>query len=276
MSVNIVNQTTGELTQVAGNATDKVGNLSAATTTDKSSVVAMVNELNSALANYASLDIYISNSGEFPDANTVTKELVYINGFQSGLTNYPSEVSNTAGILFTRWFYYSGDLTVARMQLVFTLGGLSFCRFTDGTSWTPWQSTGVGILSHLTTTDKISCVGAINEVNGKLEIEKHTTHESHQSGKFMHHNPNVLTTGNIIITKIDSRITITANGVSSKTTDDWIGVLQSAYIPSNDIPFTYYLGASTKSGVVKSTGYIDLKGLNNTDPVSLEVSFNLY
>jgi hypothetical protein len=48
MSVNIVNQTTGDLTQVAGNATDKVGNLSAATTTDKSSVVAMVNELNSA------------------------------------------------------------------------------------------------------------------------------------------------------------------------------------------------------------------------------------
>ena len=46
MSVNIVNQTTGELTQVAGNATDKVGNLNAATTTDKSSVVAMVNELD--------------------------------------------------------------------------------------------------------------------------------------------------------------------------------------------------------------------------------------
>jgi hypothetical protein len=46
MSVNIVNQTTGDLTQVAGNATDKVGNLSAATTTDKSSVVAMINEVD--------------------------------------------------------------------------------------------------------------------------------------------------------------------------------------------------------------------------------------
>ena len=46
MSVNIVNQTTGELTPVAGNATDKVGNLDTATTTDKSSVVAMVNEVN--------------------------------------------------------------------------------------------------------------------------------------------------------------------------------------------------------------------------------------
>ena len=98
----------------------------------------------------------------------MTKELVYINGWQSGLTNYPSEVSNTAGILFTRWHYYSGDLTVARMQLIFTLVGKSFCRFTDGTSWTPWESIGVGLLSTLTTTDKSSAVGAINEVNGKI------------------------------------------------------------------------------------------------------------
>jgi hypothetical protein len=137
-----------------------VGDLSSATTTDKSSVVAMVNELNSAFADYATL-------GGGPDANKVTKELVYINGFQSGLTNYPSEVSNTIGILFTRWFYYSGDLTVARMQLVFTLVGLSFCRFFDGTSWTPWVSTSVGLLTNLTTTDKSSCVGAINELDWK-------------------------------------------------------------------------------------------------------------
>ena len=47
MSVNLVNQSDGSLDKVAGNATDKVGNLSSATTTDKSSVVAMVNEVNS-------------------------------------------------------------------------------------------------------------------------------------------------------------------------------------------------------------------------------------
>lgn len=121
-------------------------------------------DLTTALADYATLD----NSGAFPDANTVTKELVYINGYQSGLKNYPSGVSNTVGILFTRWFYYSGDLTVARMQLIFTIAGTSFCRFTDGTSWTPWESTSVGFLSNLTTTDKSSAVAAINEVNGKL------------------------------------------------------------------------------------------------------------
>ena len=39
MSVNIVNKTTGDLTRVAGNATDKVGNLNALTTTDKTSIV---------------------------------------------------------------------------------------------------------------------------------------------------------------------------------------------------------------------------------------------
>ena len=118
----------------------------------------------SSLANYVTLD----NSGAFPDANNVTKELVYINGFQSDLINYPSEVSNTVGILLTRWFYDSGNLTVPRMQLVFTLVGKSFCRFFDGTSWTSWSSTSVGLLSNLTTTDKSSCVGAINEVNGVI------------------------------------------------------------------------------------------------------------
>ena len=69
MSVNIVNKTTGDLTRVAGNATDKVGNLNALTTTDKTSIVGGVNEINgkvkdvsNTLADYASLDIYISNS----------------------------------------------------------------------------------------------------------------------------------------------------------------------------------------------------------------------
>lgn len=118
----------------------------------------------SALADYASLD----NSGAFPDANSVNKELVYINGFQSVLTNYPLEVSNTVGILFTRWFYYSGDLTVPRMQLVFTLTGKSFCRFFDGTTWTPWISNSVSDLSNLTTTNKSSVVDAINELDGKI------------------------------------------------------------------------------------------------------------
>lgn len=46
MSMNLVDKTTGDLTPVAGNATDKVGNLSAATTTDKSSVVGAINEVN--------------------------------------------------------------------------------------------------------------------------------------------------------------------------------------------------------------------------------------
>ena len=46
MSLNLVNKTTGDLEKVAGNATDKVGNLSALTTTDKSSVVAAINEVD--------------------------------------------------------------------------------------------------------------------------------------------------------------------------------------------------------------------------------------
>ena len=45
MSVNIVNKTTGDITPVAGVSTDKVGNLNALSTTDKSSCVGAINEL---------------------------------------------------------------------------------------------------------------------------------------------------------------------------------------------------------------------------------------
>lgn len=79
MSVNIVNQTTGDLTQVAGNATDKVGNLSAATTTDKSSVVAMINEVN---ANYEGVDLTVKFANEIVN---YSDEWVWI---QSRLDNH--------------------------------------------------------------------------------------------------------------------------------------------------------------------------------------------
>lgn len=46
MSLNLVNKTTGDLEKVAGNATDKVGNLSSLTTTDKSSCVAAISEVD--------------------------------------------------------------------------------------------------------------------------------------------------------------------------------------------------------------------------------------
>ena len=46
MSVSIIDQSTGNPTQVSGNANDKVGNLSALSTTDKSSAVGAINEVN--------------------------------------------------------------------------------------------------------------------------------------------------------------------------------------------------------------------------------------
>ena len=45
MSVSIVDQTTGNTSKIAGNVNDKIGNLSSLITTDKSSVVAAINEL---------------------------------------------------------------------------------------------------------------------------------------------------------------------------------------------------------------------------------------
>ena len=51
--MNLVDQTTGDLTPIAGNATDKVGDLDALTTTDKSSCVGAINEVNSGLTDVA-------------------------------------------------------------------------------------------------------------------------------------------------------------------------------------------------------------------------------
>lgn len=52
MSVNLVDKNTGALTRVAGNADDSgIGNLAALTTTDKSSLVGAVNEVNNGLTN---------------------------------------------------------------------------------------------------------------------------------------------------------------------------------------------------------------------------------
>ena len=65
MSVNIVNKTSGDLTRVAGISTDKVGNLNALTTTDKTSIVGAINEVNSALAGKA-------NSSDLGDKSNLT------------------------------------------------------------------------------------------------------------------------------------------------------------------------------------------------------------
>ena len=50
MSVSIIDQSTGNPTQVSGNANDKVGNLSSLITTDKSSAVAAINEVENELS----------------------------------------------------------------------------------------------------------------------------------------------------------------------------------------------------------------------------------
>lgn len=74
MSVSIVDQSTGNVSQVAGNANDKVGNLSSLTTTDKSSVISAINELNDislhkniSIPNYGTRAILFESSNQESD-----------------------------------------------------------------------------------------------------------------------------------------------------------------------------------------------------------------
>lgn len=79
MSLNLVNKTTGDLEKVAGDATDKVGNLSSLTTTDKSSAVAAINEVN---GNYEGVDLTVKFASEI---SNYSNEWAWI---QSRLNNH--------------------------------------------------------------------------------------------------------------------------------------------------------------------------------------------
>lgn len=113
MSMNLVDKTTGELTPVAGNATDKVGNLSSLTTTDKSSCVGAINEVNGLAITYGPYTI--SNATDDKDfikkviqqahSDLATKNaytLYNIFATYSGLDNFYGiiERQNTAGYAF--------------------------------------------------------------------------------------------------------------------------------------------------------------------------------
>ena len=71
MSANRVNQTTGELIQYSGDVPiDKVGNLNALTTTDKSSCVAAINEVKSGLT-----DLHYHKVAESASTGTYEQKL---------------------------------------------------------------------------------------------------------------------------------------------------------------------------------------------------------
>lgn len=103
MSMNLVDQTTGDLNPIAGNATDKVGNLSSLTTTDKSSAVAGINELVSSASLHS-----INNNYTFADLTAEQKVTWFTNWtdnvnfpvlYGSGVL-IPSEDPSQKGIIY--------------------------------------------------------------------------------------------------------------------------------------------------------------------------------
>lgn len=94
MSLNIVNKTTGALSQVAGNADDSgIGNLNSLTTTDKSSLVNAVNELKSGLTKHAIT--FTANTGYTIEdqGSYVIGNVAYLNFFIKSETRITSRVN---------------------------------------------------------------------------------------------------------------------------------------------------------------------------------------
>ena len=206
MSANRVNQTTGELIQYSGDVpTDKVGNLSAATTTNKSSVVAMVNEINSALAGKVStasvgsangvaeldangrvpssqLPSYVDDVLEYADLAhfpaTGETGKIYIaedtnKTYRWSGSNY-AEISESLALGETSSTAYAGNKGKANADAIAGIkNGTSINSF--GAVETALQSYTtktyvdglVGDPSSATTTDKSSVVAMVNEVDWK-------------------------------------------------------------------------------------------------------------
>lgn len=154
MSLNIVNKTTGALSQVAGNADDSgIGNLNSLTTTDKSSLVNAVNELKSGSINDHNKIVlnewdsaYSENKN---DANKANALFLAFNGWDSNITNFPTEATNQLGTLSTVWESYNsiGDLTANRSQTLTLQNGNVFMRSYNASLSTPWSNWQSGLMS---------------------------------------------------------------------------------------------------------------------------------
>lgn len=132
MSLNIVDKTTGDLTPVAGNATDKVGNLSALTTTDKSSAVAAINEVNDFAKSMMAPSTLLTSSD---DLNSILTAGVY----RTEGTSVPAHVIGNNHII---WVIKQGTTNYTRyLQVMYSFNSkeMYFRQTTDaGSTWSNW------------------------------------------------------------------------------------------------------------------------------------------
>lgn len=132
MSMNLVNKTTGDLTPIAGNATDKVGDLSALTTTDKSSVVGAINEVNDFAKSMIAPSTLLTSSD---DLNSVLTAGVY----RTEGTSVPAHAIGNNHII---WVIKQGATNYTRYLQVtysFNTKEMYFRQTTDaGSTWSNW------------------------------------------------------------------------------------------------------------------------------------------
>lgn len=176
MSVNTVDKASGSLVRIAGNTTDKVGNLSQLHTTNKSSVVAAINEVADGGGGEGS-SVFIGTHAEWEALPAADRKAYDMANFtddydpavigdlssldttdKSSIVAAINEINaNKQQATFTGTLTEWSSLTVEERKLY------DIANFTDD-----YDSTSIGDMSTLTTTDKSSIVGAINEVNNKV------------------------------------------------------------------------------------------------------------
>lgn len=117
MSLSTIDQSTGNATVISGNVNDKVGNLSALTTIDKSSCVGAINEVKSGL-------IYVNDWALLSTFNTEYAvdvdylELLFCETNESGGTHWVTSVMparNIPSVIIV------GTITLSRSGNTFTI-----------------------------------------------------------------------------------------------------------------------------------------------------------
>lgn len=120
-------------------------------------------------------------------------------------------------------------------------------------------------------------LSAINSDLSKLKYQEFTTRDGNTD--FANVNPNFLSTGYVSVFIYGKQVTIRVEGISSKSTGDWINQITSNYRPyrtGSNVYFGYYLGNRFCRGYIEVlTGIVRFETLNTSDKLSATITYNI-
>ena len=159
---------------IAGKVKDDIGDLSELNTTDKTDIVNAINSITFGESVDAKKEVDIDDNFQPVNYNAYTNSGRYrFNHYSENTEGEAVDFEGTEILIVQNYVMKTDGYLYYVIQCSFYNGSIKFrYGFDDyeGVKWNDWITVApndVGDLSTLTTTDKSSAVGAINEVNNK-------------------------------------------------------------------------------------------------------------